>query len=89
MIIGRALGDGTELLILGVSRRNIEELLKGRPIKLTTDTHGAGIPLGWTIAIVFGETEAAIAQDLQKAGALTADTKVMAMPREPVTRGSQ
>ena len=88
MIIARAGMTGTdELLVLGITRRNVEELLKGRPIRLTTETHGAGIPLGWTIAIVFGETEAAIAEDLRKAGGLTKDTIVTAMPREPVKRG--
>ena len=90
MIIARAGMTGTdELLVLGITRHNVEELLKGRPIKLTTETHGAGIPLGWTIAIVFGETEAAIAEDLRQAGGLTKDTIVTAMPRDPGQRGPQ
>jgi hypothetical protein len=83
MIIARAIGDGTELLLLGISRRNIEELQAGRPIRLTTETHGAGIPLGWTIAIIYGETEAAITADLQAMGVIGPDTKVSAQPRDP------
>lgn len=86
MIIARSMGPGAsgdELLLLGVTRRNIEELIKGHPIRLTTDTHGAGVPLGWTIVIVFGETETSIAADLKRAGGIGPDTKVSALPGGP------
>lgn len=83
MIIARSIKDDGELLLLGITRRNVEELMKGHPIRVTTETHGAGVPLGWTIAIVFGETEASIAADLRKAGAVGDSTNVMAMPRKP------
>lgn len=83
MIIARTIKPDGELLLLGITRRNVEELLKGHPIRLTTETHGAGVPLGWTIGIIFGETEATIAADLRAAGAVDDATKVMAMPRNP------
>lgn len=82
MIIARSMNDGNELLILGLTHANLRELQKGHPMRLTSETHGAGIPLGWTIAIVYGEDEAAIAEDLKRAGGITADTKVSAMPRQ-------
>ena len=83
MFIARARNDqeGTEILLLGLTYRNIAELLKGHPVSITTETHGAGVPLGWTIGIVVGENEAAIAGELRKAGLITKDTIVQAMPR--------
>jgi hypothetical protein len=84
MIIARARNDedGTEILLLGLTRRNVDELLKGHPVRITSATHGPGVPLGWTIGIVVGETEAAIAAELRRTGLITADTKVVAMPRD-------
>jgi hypothetical protein len=83
MIIARATGaDSDEILMLGLTRRNIEALLKGFPIRITSETHGAGVPLGWKIMIVFGETERAIAEALKRSGAVGPDTKLMAMPRD-------
>lgn len=83
MIIARAIGDGTEVLILGVTKRNLEELQKGFPIRLSTETHGAGVPLGWKIAIIYGETEASITEDLVAMGLIGPDTKVSAQPPSP------
>ncbi len=82
--IGRDDGDGDELLLLGLSLRNIEELVKGRPIRLTTESHGAGVPLGWTILIVVGETEASLAAKLKEAGVVDSETCIVAQPREVV-----
>ncbi len=81
MIIARATGaDADEILLLGVTRENIDRLLKGFPIRITSETDGAGVPLGWKIMIVFGETERAISEALTRSGAVGPDTKLMAMP---------
>lgn len=83
MIIARAmLDEGGEYLLLGVTGENIKRLLAGQPIRLTTETHGAGIPLGWRILIVYGETEKAVVNILRDAGLFTAETAVHGMPRD-------
>jgi hypothetical protein len=83
MIIARSMTPetGEELLLFGLARVNIEQLLRGNPIRITCETHGAGVPLGWTIWIMFGETEKSIMEELREAGVFSPDLKVMAMPR--------
>ena len=83
MVIARALGlNDEEILLLGLSHRNLEALQEGRPIRLTSESHGASIPLGWTILIVAGEDEKSIVADLQGAGAISDETSVYALPRD-------
>lgn len=82
MIIGRAmLDEGGEYLLLGLTTENLRRLKQGQPIRLTTETHGAGVPLGWRILLVHGETEKDLVNALRDAGVMSADTKVQAMPR--------
>lgn len=73
--------EGKTFLLLGVSRLNIEKLITGRPIKVTRESHGNGIPTDLEIAIIFGETEEEIAAQLRNIGAIKANTPVMAQPR--------
>lgn len=55
MVIGRMDGDGDRaFLLLGLSRQNIERLVAGKPICVTSQSH---VPKDLTIAIMFGETE--------------------------------
>ena len=56
------LDDGRKLLILGLSEMNIRELKKGRPISIELEKLG----LEGQIAIVYGETEADIVDELSK-----------------------
>lgn len=78
MIVARASGDhGEEMLLLGLSRLNIERLLKGCPIHLEQPTHAAALPRGWTILIAFGETEQAILDTMREAGCVTEETLVI------------
>lgn len=65
----------TEFLMLGLSRENINRLIAGKPIVVKKDTHGDGVPDGWEIVILFGETE------LEKVGFVKPDTKVTIDPR--------
>lgn len=82
MIIARASDAGKgEFLILGLSRKNLDRLTDGQPIRMTPQTHGDGVPAGWTINILFGETEGQIVKDLQEAGLLSQGTKIHADPR--------
>lgn len=53
-------GNGTKLLILGLSRKNVEELQKGRPIFKTAEE----IHEDHNLIIMFGETEEDIQQEI-------------------------
>lgn len=53
----------------------------GRPIRITRATHGEGVPEGWTIAIVFGETELQLKETLVAAGLTGPDTEFKIDPR--------
>lgn len=59
--------DGRPLLILGLSRANMERLLDNQPIRFAAD------PLGVVceVLILGGETENDIAEDLRALGART------------------
>ena len=74
-------GSPGELLILGLSDRNVAELLAGRPMRLTKQTHGAGVPGGWSIMIFHGKTEEDCAQMLKDGGCIGPDTKINVDPR--------
>jgi hypothetical protein len=62
MIIARGTLEkpNSELLILGLSKKNMERLQAGQPIRVSRPTHGEGIPEGWEIVIFTGETEDAM-----------------------------
>jgi hypothetical protein len=69
---GQSKGGAVQCLILGLSRGNVERLTAGQPVRVTRQTHGEGVPLGWEIFILFGETERAIHDELSGIGALSA-----------------
>lgn len=82
MLIARATSDdGGECLILGLSQGNIDRLVQGMPMRLTRKTHGDGVPEGWSIIILHGETEQTIADELRRVGAIGAQTRVEVDPR--------
>ena len=62
------LPDKSDLLVMGLSRENITRLMAGQPIAVRRKTHGAAIPPGLEICILFGETEEAIVEQFKKAG---------------------
>lgn len=72
MIVGRGISKEGPLgmILLGLSRGNIEKLLKGFPIRMNRKTHGKALPLGWEIFIIAGETEESIRETLEDLGAL-------------------
>lgn len=81
MIIAR--GDiketGEQLLLLGLSRVNVSKLMQKQPIVLTRKSHGDGIPEGWQIVIMFGETEDHMAKEIS--ALITTETKIHRDPR--------
>jgi hypothetical protein len=53
-----------ETVVLGLSRENVERLIAGQPIRITKESHGVELPGIPRLVIVFGETEKAIADEL-------------------------
>lgn len=63
MIIANGTGrNGKPLILIGLSRGNMDELLKGRPIRREEESLAADV------VIIGGETEEAILQQLSDAG---------------------
>ncbi len=58
--------DGRKVVILGLSRKNTELLLEGRPIAV--DTRELGVADGPVVFIYGGETESAMEAELRSAG---------------------
>lgn len=83
MIIARASRTGSEgeILFLGLSRENLRRLQEGQPIRIRRVSHGEGVPEGWEIVILFGETEKAMKSDFEKHGLIGPETKVHVDPR--------
>lgn len=83
MVIASGVRDGVrQFLLLGLSAENIRRLTHDEPIRITPETH-PGCPVDWEIVICFGQTEAAIAAELQRSGAVDQDTKTIAVARQP------
>lgn len=84
MIVARAKADGDddEILLFGLTRGNITRLVGGEPIRITATSHGGGVPEGWKVLLVFGETEEAISDALMRSGAVGPDTEVRALPHQ-------
>ncbi len=84
MMIARAYPtalDQSDMLILGLSRVNIQRLLNGEPIVVHRLTHGEGVPDGWRIVIMFGETELDMQKNLVALGMVDSGTKTFIDPR--------
>jgi hypothetical protein len=81
MVIARASNDKNEILFLGITRENIRRLQLDQPIRIRRSTHGDGIPEGWEIVIVFGETERSIHAEFEKSHLIGPETKIHIDPR--------
>jgi hypothetical protein len=67
----RGTNAGRMLIGLGLSRENINRLTAGQPIIVRGET--LGVP-HMDITIMFGETEALLAQEIKTAGLIGPDT---------------
>lgn len=61
---GGTTGDGRRLLVIGLSRTNVEKLLANQPIRFAADQLGVACE----VLILGGETEDDIEQDLRALG---------------------
>jgi len=81
MITAIAKGEnGKRIIVLGVSRENIDRLIAGKPIRVTAETH-PGFADDLVIGIMFGETERALTDALKPF--LSDETKIVTVPRKP------
>jgi hypothetical protein len=71
--------DGRQVIVLGITRGNVERLMAGQPIHVGADTH-PGFPVNLAITIFFGETERTLTDQLK--GLIGETTKVIAVPRD-------
>ncbi len=81
MMIARGSHEGRELIIFGLSKENVERLMKGAPMTLSRETHGEAVPAGWDVLICYGVTEADIVAKMRAAGLVCAETKANVNPR--------
>jgi len=81
MMICRGGEDGKDgVFILGLSQENITRLINGEPIRLRPETH-PGVPQGWDIFILYGQTEGEMIKQLVRGGSVDMDTKIKKDPR--------
>lgn len=57
--------DGARIVLLGISRGNVDRLVAGKPIRATAETH-PGFPPDLVVGVMFGETDAAITEILKE-----------------------
>jgi len=81
MIIARSKTKKAQIIMLGLSRENINRMLDGKPVHVREETHGEGIPAGWEIVIFFGETEKEMHEMFIKGGMIGPETKMKIDPR--------
>lgn len=63
------------LVLLGLSRGNVERMMAGDPIRVHGDDPAIGLP-GVTIVLMYGETEDAITAELRAAGVVNERTTI-------------
>lgn len=56
--------DGRQLVVLGITRENVSRLTNGRPVYLDAASH-PGFPIDLAIAVLYAETEAELAEQLE------------------------
>lgn len=64
MLVGFTKSGGRLLIMLGLSRLNVERLMAGEPIKMTPELHD--LPPTLEIGIFFGETEEAMKKEVEQ-----------------------
>jgi hypothetical protein len=70
--------DGTQIIILGITRGNLDRLVAGEPVMVRAESH-PGFPPGLRIAIFFGETERDLTIALKPL--IKDDTKIVAVEK--------
>jgi hypothetical protein len=71
----RASADSGRIILLGLSRANVEKLIAGNPVYVTGESLGA--PNITSISVFFGETEADMEKLMLEAGYIGPHTTVI------------
>lgn len=71
--------DGSKLLVLGITKENVERLKQGRPI------HVEGAPMGvdTSVVIYYGETARDLIKQLKDAGIELPAVPIVGIPKAP------
>lgn len=84
MILALATGDNdTRIVVMGLTRQNIDMLLKGNPLLVRAESH-PGFPENLVITVYFGETERDVTKQIQ--ALIGEDTKVVIAPKSDPLR---
>ena len=70
MIFGRMSKEGKEFVLVGLSKENIRQMNEGTPITIGPVPNDPAMG-NMTVILITGETEADIAETLQKSGIST------------------
>ncbi len=62
--------DGREILGIGISRANVEHLIKGEPIHFNAEQMGLSSIVANEVVIFFGETEDSMREEFESNGLL-------------------
>jgi hypothetical protein len=66
------------VVVVGLSRRNINLLLQGKPVILRAELEGKTVlPPGLEMCITFGETEEDIVKEISAGGFINAETEIV------------
>jgi len=81
MIVATAYGTSAEgkdhqVMMLGLSKANVQRLEQGQPIDVSRQTHGMGVPENLSIVIFMGDTEQEILAMFRKNGLIGPETVV-------------
>jgi hypothetical protein len=71
--------DGRSVIVLGLTRGNVDRLTAGQPVHIGADSH-PGFPAGLVVTIFFGETERDLTDALRSL--IGPETKIVGVPKE-------
>jgi hypothetical protein len=72
--------DGRQLIVLGLTRGNINKLLRGDPICLERELCEL-VPAGWEITVLFAESDEDLTRELTSSGEIAAAPSDMSKKR--------
>ncbi len=81
MIRARSKGDHIDVVMLGLSRRNVDVLVAGRPI--TFDGQDVGMP-GVTFMVFFGENERGMLDEFVQRGLISPERGISPEQRDEI-----
>lgn len=78
---GTVNGKESELLLVGLSAENIARMMLNEPITVTEEKHPGALPKGWTMVLMYGESEQEMMRLMKEGGLIGQHTKSRIDPR--------